>query len=212
MRSVKIALAAGLTLLAIGIGLTLLHSPMSVAHANGVPLEEDEIATTNKSATYCQAHELLPGGTSAIRISLNAFTGPRVRLVVTSGGQSITGGERGSGWTSRVVTVPVKPLPRTVSGVTVCVSFRLRDETISVFGRTTPRATAAHDGRQTLRGRIWIEYLRPGERSWASLVPSIARRMGLGRAAAGTWIVLLALALLAAVAVLASSLVLEELR
>lgn len=211
MRSVRIALAVGLGLLAIAIGLVLAHSPMSVAHTNGITPKE-RLAVTHRNADYCQAHELLPRGTSAIRVSLSTLTGPRVSVVVTSGGRGITSGERGSGWTSRVVTIPVKPLPRTVSGVTVCTSFRLRDEILTVFGAATPHAIAARFGSRVLPGKMRIEYLRAGERSWASQIPSIVRRMGLGHAHAGSWIVLLALALLAAVAALASNLVLKELR
>jgi hypothetical protein len=211
MRDVKIALGAGLLLLVVGIGVALARSPMSVAHTNGTPEEEARIAAVDHGATFCQAHELLPRGISAIRLSWFAFAGPRVRLIVYSGGKAITGGERGPGWTSRVVTVPVRPLSHTVADVTVCGSFQMRYETLTVFGKPTPRADAAYDGQKKLGGRMWIEYLRPGTRTWASLVPSILSHMGLGRASSGPGIVLIALAALAAVVVLASSLVLREL-
>ncbi len=211
MRSVMIALAAGMTLLAFAIGLVLAHSPMSVARTDGSPPNEDRIAVTATGATYCQAHELLPQNTSAIELSLSAFTGPRVRVLVSVDGHPVTGGIRGSGWTGREVTVPVKPLLRAVPEATVCASFRVHDESVTVFGTAAPHALAARDGPHTLPGKMWIAYLRPGTRSWASLAPSIAHRMGLGRAGAGTWIVLLALALLAAVAALASNLVLKQL-
>jgi hypothetical protein len=211
MRSVRIALASGLGLTAIAIGLVLAHSPMSVAGTNGI-LPEERLAVTDRSATYCQAHELLPRSTSAIRLSLSAFIGPRVSVVVSSGGRTITGGTRGSGWKSRVVTIPVKPLPRTISEATVCTSFRPHNETLTVFGAATPHASAARFGPQVLPGKMRIEYLRAGERSWASMARAIVRRMGLGRAGGGSWIVLPALVLLATVVVLASRLVLKELR
>jgi hypothetical protein len=211
MRGVKIALAAGLALLVLALGLELAHSPMSVAHANGVPSEEDRIVTTDRGASYCQARELLPRGTTAIRLSMLAFLGPRLRVVVYSGGRAVTSGERGSGWATRVVTVAVRPLSRTIADATVCVSFHMRDETLTVFGYSTAAKIAAHDGREALPGRMWIEYLHPGTRSWASLVGSILRNAGFGRAASGFGIVLLAILLLAGVCVLAARLVLEEL-
>lgn len=215
MREVRIALIAGLTLLVVAIAVALTRSPMSVAHTNGTHSLDESIAQATQAtqgASYCQAGELLPRGTSAIRLSLFAFTGPRVRVVVYSGARAITSGERGSGWTSREVTVPVKPLPHTVSDASVCASFRLHDESLTVYGKATSPAIAAHDRTgQALPGRMWIEYLRPGTRSWASLVPTILSNMGLGRAYSGIGIVLLAFALLAAVAVLASRLVLREL-
>jgi hypothetical protein len=209
MHRVQIVLAGALTLLAIAIGVTLLQAPTSIARTNGTPLKE-RLVLTGASATFCQAHELLPRDTSAIRISLSAFTGPHVNVVVTSRGHLVTNGQRDSGWTSRVVTVPVKPMPYTVHEATVCLSFLLHNETVTLFGSATSRAIATHMGARILSGRMSIEYLHPGMRSWASLAISIARHMGLGRAIAGTWVVLLVLSLLAAVIVITSGLILEE--
>ena len=79
-------------------------------------------------------------------------------------------------------------------------------------GKPTPAAIAARADGQPTRGRMWIEYLRPGTRSWASLTSSVVRDMGFGRAWSGSGIAFVVLALLAAVAVLASRLVLTEMR
>ncbi len=212
MRRVTIALTAGLTLLAVSIGVTLLQSPMVVARKNGTPLVEDRLATTRQALTYCQSGELLPAGTSAIRLALAANTGPGVSVTVSAGGHVLTSGMRGSGWTGRVVTVPLKPLPRAVSGTTVCASLRASYENIVVFGKATQRTVAAYAGRRALPGRMWIEYLRPGSHTWASLISATARRLGLGRALAGTWNAVLAAELVAAMAIVASALVLKELR
>jgi hypothetical protein len=212
MRGVAAALGAGLALLLVAIVLVLLHAPMSVALKNGVVQREKSIATTEHGANYCQGRELLPAGTSAIRVWLSAYTGPRVRLLVSSDGQPIASGEKGSGWTGREVTVPVKPLPHAVADVTVCLAFQLRDESVGLFGALTSPSVAAHNGDEALKGRMWIEYLRPGKSSWAALIPTVARNMGLGRAYGGIGIVLLALALLLTVATLATVLVLKEVR
>ncbi|MGO9760188.1 MAG: hypothetical protein ACLP1Q_02865 [Solirubrobacteraceae bacterium] len=213
MYGVRIALIGGLLAVAVALGLVLTHSPASVAATNRVQGAQNEpIASTSHGASYCQAHEVLPKGSSAIRIWLDAAAGPRVSVVVSSDGHPITGGVRGSNWIGGSVTVPLTPLSHAVSGVTVCASFQLRDETIIAQGRATSPAIAAHEGRRALRGRIWIEYLRPGTRSWASLAPEVMRNMGLGRATSGTWIVYLALLLLVAVIGVSSNLVIEELR
>jgi hypothetical protein len=212
MRGVKVALATGLALLAAAIGITLLQSPISVAGTNGIPQEEAIIAVAQRGTTYCQAQEHLPRGTSAIRLGLSATTGPRLSLVVTSGRRVVTSGVRDAGWTTRGVTVPVTPLPRAISEARICVSFPPSNEMVLLYGRETSPSIAASVGQQALPGRFWIEYLRPGKGSWASLAPSVARRMGLGRAGAGIWIVLLTLALMMVVATLASNLVLRELR
>jgi hypothetical protein len=211
MRGVKLALLGGLGAVAIALVLTLLGSPMSVARTNKVPGNETTIWTTTHGATYCQGHEVLPAGISAIRIWLDAAAGPRVNVVVSSRGHTIASGSRGSIWIGGSVTVPVKPLARAVDDVTVCAAFRLHDETIVVQGSSTPRSLAAYDGRQALDGRMGVEYLRTGTRSWLSLASEVARRMGLGREPAGTWVVLLALALLAGAIALSSRLLVEEL-
>jgi hypothetical protein len=212
MRDVRVALAAGLALLAAAVVLVLLHSPAVVARANRLASATIEpIASTTRGATYCQAHELLPAGTSAVRVWLDAAYGPRVKVTVSAGGRPATSGARGSGWTGGSVTVPLRTLPRALSSAVLCVSFALRDETIIVQGSRAPAASAARAGRRALAGRMTIEYLRPGERTWASLIASTARRMGLGRAVAGLWIVFVALALLAAVAAVTAAAVLREL-
>jgi hypothetical protein len=212
MRRVKLALMLGLTGVAIALALTLAHAPMTVARTNKPPGQpEQPTASTQQGATYCQPDELLPRGTSALRIWLDAAYGPRVTVAVLANGRRVIGGVRGSAWVGGSVTVPVAPLSRTLAGVTVCVSFRLRDETVLVQGSPASITHAVREGYRALGGNMWIEYLRPGTSSWASLISSTARRMGLGRAAAGIWVVLLALALLAAVVILTSRLLLREL-
>ena len=127
-------------------------------------------------------------------------------------GRTITGGEAESAWTGWVVAVPVRPLARTVRDAGVCASFAVHDETVEVFGTRAPAALAAHAGRRALPGRLSIEYLRPGARSWATLASTVVRNMGFGRAHGGAWIVLLALALLAAVVALSARLAFTGLR
>jgi hypothetical protein len=211
MRPVKLALAAGLALLAVAILVTLSRSPASVAQTNETPGHPaGVIASTTEGASYCQGREALPPGTSALRVWLDAAFGPRVRVTVSARGQQLTSGEQGSGWTGGSVAIPVRPLSQAISGATVCVSFPLHDETLVIQGSPAAPANAARDGSQPLPGRIAIEYLRPGGRSWASMAGAIARRMGFGRAAAGTWIAFLALALLAAIAAITTAAVLRD--
>jgi hypothetical protein len=209
----KIALFAGLALLAAAIGLTVSQSPASVAASNRTPGSVEPLWSTTTGATVCQGEETLPHGTTAIRVWLDAAAGPRVRLVVYSAGREIARGTRGSNWIGGSVTVPVRPLARTVAGVTVCTSFSLRDETVSAQGNATPPAIAAREGQgHPLAGRVWIEYLRPGRRSWASLAPEVITHMGFGRGIEGDWIAYVTLVLVAAVAALSSREVVSGLR
>jgi hypothetical protein len=210
-RRVSLALGAGLALLTIAIGLTLTRSPPLLAGTNSIPAAT-RVATTTRSAGACQANEVLPADTSAIRLSLEASLGPRVTVKALSGKRVLTHGERPAGWTGLGVTVPVKRVPQSTSGVKICFAFAVENELVSIFGQRTPATVAATYPEGTLPGRMRIEYLRPGRSSWWSLALSVSRRMGLGRAWAGTWIVLLVLALMVTAATLASWLVLRDLR
>ncbi len=213
MRSAKVALVAGLTLTALALAVTLAHAPAGVAGTNKPRGQEPEpLASTRRDASVCQPGETLPQGTTAIRLSLGASVGPRVRVRVSAGEHTITSGEAESAWTGWVVTVPVRPLARTVRNAGVCASFPVHNETVTVFGTRAPAVLAAHAGGRALSGRMSIEYLRPGTRSWASLASTVVRNMGFGRAHGGAWIVLLALALLATVTVLAARFVFTDLR
>jgi len=209
--AVKIALAAGLACLIVAVGVTLLGAPIGVVRSNRTPGNEAALWETRLPTTLCQAHESLPAGTSAIRLWLAAAAGPRISVAVMSDGSVLTSGSRPSIWVGGSVTVPVRPVRRAASNVSVCMSFPLRDEAIIAQGSQTGVRAATREGGEPLVGRVGIEYLRPTRRSWASRALGIARRMGLGRAAPGTWIALAPLALLAAIVLLSSRLVLREL-
>ncbi|HTU77351.1 MAG TPA: hypothetical protein VMF09_01170 [Solirubrobacteraceae bacterium] len=211
MRSVRIALAAGLALTALGIGVLLSRSPPVVA-GTGTVRQEKRFASSPGGASVCQAGERLPAGTSALRLALAAILGPAVTVEVLEGDRLLTRGERGAGWGGGAVTVHVKPLARTRSAVTVCFAFAGEHERVSLLGEETPASLAASTPQGVLPGRIRIEYLRPGGSSWWSLAAQVARHMGLGRAWAGTWIALLVLSLTAASATLALWLGVRELR
>jgi hypothetical protein len=211
MRSVRIALAVGLGVSAAAVCVVLSESPLTVAATNSAANEE--IAATNRSSNACQTNERLPRGTVAIRLSLGAFTGPKVMVKALSDSRIVASGERGSGWDGQTVTIPVKAVSETISPATICFTIAtLRDEEVAAFGKLTRQAIAAHAGNgKALPGRLKIEYLRRGRSSWLTLASSVARRMGLGRAWGGTWIVLLMLTLMLAAIVLASRLMIREL-
>jgi len=213
MRAARIALGAELVLLLVGVALVLQRSPMSVAATNKPANQEPEaIASTRNGASICQGDETLPRGTSAIRVSLGASIGPHLRLVVSSGGRTVTSGEQDSGWTGAVVAIPVRPLAHPVANTQVCVSFRPANETLVLYGKPTRGSGGAQEDGRGLGGTIWIEYLRPGTRTWASLASSIVRNMGFARAWGGEAIPFLAIASLLAALALASSLLYRELR
>jgi len=212
MQNPRVALAVGLALTAIAVAIVLSHSPQVLAGTNGIEPLRTPLASVPGSGGGCQADETLPAESSAIRLSLEASAGPRVAVNVLSGKTMVTHGEGAQGWLGRVVTIPVEPLDRTVRHATVCFAFAGANERVSLLGVPTPKRSAATSGGRALRGRISIEYLRPGRSSWRSLALSTARRMGLGRAWAGTWVVLLVASLMVASIALASWLAIRESR
>ncbi len=206
---VRIALAVCLALTAIAVAVSLAHSPMVLAGTDGTPLPT-EVGATFAPDTVCQPDEVLPRGTTVIRMSLLSLLGPRIKLWATAGGQTITTGEIGYGWTGTVVGVPVKPLSRTYSNVTVCFSLAKRQQLVNFRGATTTHAPAVSNGTQVLPGRIRIEYLRPGKEPWLSLALPTARRIGLS-VGGGGGIVLVPFALLLLMGSLTSWLMVRDL-
>jgi hypothetical protein len=210
-------LATGLTLIAIAVALVLSGSPVRVVAKNSVAAQagsvaaQTGIASADGHAHACQADEVLPSSTSALRLSFEAAVGPSVTVTALSGTRVLTRGTRASGWTGAQVTVPVVRVPRTTSHVTVCFGLGQSREVVHIFGRPSRTAAVASSGADQIRGRFGVEYLAAGRHSWWSLVPSVARRIGLGRAPGGTWIVLVLAALMAAVAILASGLCIQTL-
>lgn len=204
-------MVVGLAALAGAVAFALSQSPATVAGENTTA--RLFVATSKNALSACQSGETLPQGTSAVRLHTEAFVGPRVTVQVREGARVIASGERASGWTAGVVTVPVKPLPSTRANVELCYAVHLNGYEMGVFvGEPTTGELAARTREGVLPGRIAVEYLRPGGSSWWSLIGMVARRMALGRAWPGEWSVVLVLLLMIGVGILCSRVILRELR
>jgi hypothetical protein len=209
---VTVALAAGLALMTAVLVVTLSGAPLVVARVNST-LPKEQLATIGSGAGACQADEVLPAGTSTIRLTLWASAGPRLKLSALSGAGVLTTGTVGPGWTSGAISVPVRAVARTSSHVRICFSLGQSPDNILVIGsRTSADLAAKSSDGSALPGRIKIEYLRPAAGSWWSVSRAVARRMGLARAPSGTWTVLLLIVSMGAIVAIASWLTLKELR
>jgi len=210
VRQARWALVLSLALLAIAGALTLTRSPMRVVRVSAKP--EHSLGTTTGSIAACQADEVLPGGVSAIRLHLEAPFGPPVLVRVYSGSRVLTAGSRAADWTSSSVTVPVEPLQHSASKAKLCFYVRANSERLKLYGVPAVTANAARAGNgQALPGRMSVEYLTPAPGSWWSRVVPVARRIGIGHAIGGTWVALLAAALVAGAAALLIGLAWREL-
>ncbi len=189
------------------VGVVLSQSPLTVAGTDSIPANFD-ISGTKGGSSGCQAGGTLPQGTSAIRISATANTGPSLRVQAVSGPLIITQGKRDAGWgVTETVTVPVKRVSRTVPNTTICIALGPSAANIQINGALGPKTTVGGKTGRPVRFRL--EYLRPGPRSWWRMASSVASRMGLGHTPGGTWIVFLLIALMITVATLASRLILR---
>lgn len=212
MRGVRVALALGAALVALALALTLAGSPSSVAGTNGIR-EGAEVARTDRASSACQVGEVLPAGTSAVRLTLAAEIGPAVTVTASYDGRALTRGTRGAGWTGASVTVPVETVSHTVSGASLCFTLGRPLEDVAIFGEKSPGANALAGPRgERLPGRMAVEYLRPGRTSWLSRLPAIARRIGFGHAWGGAWIAFALLIAMGAAGGLLAWLALGELR
>jgi hypothetical protein len=207
-----VALAVGLALMAIALAIVLSGSALVVAHANNSPADQPILRATGHTGA-CQEGEVLPADISAIRLILVAVVGPSVSITLASGGRQLAVGVTASGWTSGAVTVPVKAPPRAVPGARICFKLGQSAEGVEVGGSHTSAALAARTlGGKVLPGRFTVEYMRPGKGSWWSSAQTLARRIGLGHAPAGTWLALLLVASMGTVLATASWLLMRELR
>jgi hypothetical protein len=194
--STRIAVVCGLVTIAAGIAFVMSRSPPALARSNAVPIL-GPLASVSSPYEACQGHEVLPSGTTSIRLSLEAMYGPAVHVRVWRDGRLLTSGRRASGWSRQSVTVPLEPLAASFAGVSVCFAIAPVDETVEVKG--SPDAGGSPRG-----GAIRMEDLRPGRRSWWSLASAVARRMSLGRATGGVWVVVVAAAAMLALAAIVS--------
>jgi hypothetical protein len=210
VKAVKVTLGVSIALTLAIVAVTLTRSPPRVVRASSVG--RGELGSTISEEETCQGNEVLPAGVSAIRVSLLAYYGARVRVTASSGPRVLAEGRRGGEWTGGSVTVPITPLKRTASHVTLCIAVGPNSEPIFLLGHGTPaREAAVATGEGPVGGRVGVEYLATGRGSWWSRILPVARHMGLGHALSGTWVVLLIAALVGAVGLLAVRLTLREL-
>jgi hypothetical protein len=206
LRRVRIALAVGLVLLLVALAVVLSQSPPTVAGTNSVPVNRRTLVVAPGS-TGCTPAGTLPAGTSAIRLSIVGNAGPHVKLTARSGIEVVASGERAAGWgITESLTVPVNRVSEPKPDTQICVTLGPGVEPVAFNGALVRNASGVE-----VPG-FRVEYLRPGSTSWWSLASDVAHRMGLGHAPSGTWIVFLLIALMIAVAALASQLIIRELR
>jgi hypothetical protein len=136
-----------------------------------------------------------------------------VTVKLLSGNRVLADGVRGTGWIGESPTVPLSPVRQRATDVKLCFTIGQRIEGVGLDGVRARTATVVNTKTgQSLLGRMRIEFLRSGARSWLSLSSSVARRAGLGHWPAGTWTIPVVMAMVAAVVLGASWLTVREMQ
>jgi hypothetical protein len=203
-------LSVSLTLLAIALGLALSRSPQEVATANSSGALTKLIYGV--AGRLCRANELLPRGTTAIRFATEGLVGPRLTLTAATDERVISTGALEAGWSGKTATVPIEPLDRTVSHVTLCLTVPTAYTVQKIVGVKAPASQATDWDGRALAIRMRTEFLKPAHDSWWSLASAIARRMALGHAWSGLWIVPFLVAAMLTSLFVGSRLILRELK
>ncbi len=225
MSKFKVTLAASLVVMIAAVALVLTASPPRVARASG-SLANQGLGVTQSEFTLCQPGETLLAGVTAVRVSIVAFIGSNMQVVVLHNGNVVTSGSRNPAWSGSTATIPIKPVAHTISNVEVCFAWVPNSELLQIFGTAVTRANQNNaaiifknnprnpgvpvGAGQLLRGRVQIEYLAPGSGSWWTRIGSVVTHMGFGHFIGGSAVALLALALMAAVGVLTVTLAVRE--
>jgi hypothetical protein len=197
-------LGAGLV---VALALTLSHAAPRRAGTNGIG-PETPFSAVGAGRRVCQGGELLPAGTTSIRLIVPSQQRPGPQLAIELRRHRAviarTTGATG-GVTGFAVDAPIPRVARDLDGVTLCYTVGDAGGEVAVVGGYTPPGTGnvTIDGRST-GGSMPIEYMRPGSESWWSYASTVMRRIGLGRGDwGGAWMAWAAAALVLAALALA---------
>lgn len=198
-RARRWAVGLGLALIAAGLAATLSTAAEHRTGTNEMPARAF-LGVTPAPATLCQADERIPAGTASLRFSAkgDSHAVPGLTLTLEQEGALLakSADARWEGNDALVVAL-AQPLR---AGVVADVCLRLHasgDRRYAFKGTATYPEEAATSGGQALPGRMHVEYLSADSGSWASFVPTVARRLGRGHAWSGPSVALLAALLMA---------------
>ncbi|HKG01688.1 MAG TPA: hypothetical protein VKB03_00790 [Conexibacter sp.] len=193
-RARRWTVAIGLVLIAIGFAATLSTAAEHRTGTNGMPARAF-LGVMPAPTTLCQTNERVPAGTAALRFPAksDSYAAPGLTLTLEQAGV-VRAKSTDARWEGRdaLVVAFAQPL-RADLLANVCVRLHASGDRRYAFkGTPTYPEEAATIDDQPLPGRMHVEYLSADSGSWASFVPTIARRLGRGHAWSGASVALLA--------------------
>ncbi len=182
-RTLRGVLAGGVLAIAVAFAVLLTHSESRRSGTDYTP-NANFAAVLKPGQETCQAHELLPADTAAVRTTIGTYgkPGPRVSVSLTGEhGEALTAGSLAPGWRQGVVEIPVGHVYRASAEASAC----LRDDGSSRVAVAGDSGDSFHTmqvaGRTIQNAQVLYEYMRPGSESWLQLLPTAVYRSTLGK-------------------------------
>jgi len=190
-RAAIVTLAIGGLLLVAGLATTLSHAAVRRSGTNDVTVKT-VIGTLRPGHQACQ-EEPIPARTAAIRVSGDVSGHPLAPLAVqvrdAGTDTPLAAGAAGTR-PERATTATLRPALARDAVASICVRLPTSAGAAAaaqLYGAPADAGEAgATDGGKALGGRIRFEYLRAGRPSWWSFAPTVAERLGRGRAWLGS--------------------------
>jgi hypothetical protein len=214
VRGVRVAIALGVLLIAVGLAHALFTHQAPFIAGNGRNIELIRGVAIDPGRRACQAGETVPPGAAALRISVSSAgkaAGP-LEVTVTQGGRVRTSGRGAVGVVDSAVEIPLTTLRAGAAPATVCVA-NVGSRRVAILGQRVPGppfATVSGE-RRAQRNAMRLEWFGPGRQTRAGEVGRVADRYGLFKPSFfGAWTFWVALAVLLAISVAAVRLVVRE--
>jgi hypothetical protein len=192
MTPVRAVLAGGL--LALACALTVILSTTQLQIASTDRVNSDQFGPVLGGQQHiCQYNEIIPRGTTALRMTLGDYgkPGPPLNVLISvarkvagvSQLQQIARGRLAADWAEGVVLLPISRVRHQIAGAAVCLSNSGRTP-VAIAGLPDSAGDYGlydlQDGASTPY-EIRIDYMLPGHPSWFSLIGTLAHRMTLGK-------------------------------
>ncbi len=192
MTRTRTALAGALLALVIALVVVGARRQPQIASTDRVP-NYTFVTEVFAGQQLCQAKEIVPAGTAALRMTIGTYgkPGPPLAIAVTAPvpgapARRITSGDLAEGWRQGVISLPVSHVAQTHAPATVCIANR-GAWPVAIAGTTPPAHYGFADtlNGQALPSEVRIDYMLPGHPSWFSMLGTLAQRMTFGK---GTYV------------------------
>jgi hypothetical protein len=222
MTPARWALAGALLAIVVALIVLLTGRQAQIASTDRVP-NYTFVTELYSGQQLCQANEIVPAGTAALRMTIGTYgkPGPPLAIAISAPAsyarkapmRRISTGGIAKGWRQGVISMPVTRVTRIHAEANVCIANR-GPWPVAIAGTTPPANYYVADSvdGNALSSEVRIDYMFAGRPSWFAMLSTIAERMTLGKGSYIGWMGWIAplLLMLALVIVLVRVLLREE--